>query len=969
MHPAEEGAYRGPNGAGWIQVWKEEFRLSKKLKLFGLLALTVVLAAGVAWAASKLVVLPAGSDSDLEVKSTDEDNVITGNGTFVANITQDNGGKEALKLEAAEGNTVTIAPKTGNTIKEGVPKLQVLVNAADDATGTVVMKASNGDNPTNADYTLYNEGTLLVKGVLGVTNSNSLGEGFIAVEGGTNLAKAPIFRVAGANAVTFGNPDPAGLVTHQPFFLAWKAVAGAEEKQLRFVKFDIPHTSASSQGLILRHGLDQREYSTAYITPRIAADTYAEFKAKALDNHYVRLVKTGDGRLYVNGGIRGALSNGAEQLNPVDGAFHRGGTTVEGGVLEVMSEADANTHDHFRASLGRTWTMVGAYNGSELSYTNLESFKQQWGKFYNPLKVANNGKVKLNKSQFFTDFNIDEKATFQADDYTLASSGGKNSYPQIAVVLGERDSYAKGLLTGEFDLVLNSVRANELTGSNGRPSDDDKDNRITKKGYAVLYIENESNTIGAERETEIAEGVLEIAGAKSIGGGQVDVGASEKRGFGTEERGVFAASKSFRLPNTTLVHTKGMLAAEAGTELSFKNVTIHNRTDEGPDGSTINPRKGEDAKYFWSGTVTFGPVSGDEGDYFFEGTIRNPSIVTINKGVWQLNSYPSMDVAQVVNKENPYASVTINPDNATLSLGDGARDFSKYMTLTVNDDSRIRVVLNADDIAGSRADAMGKNPVFHVRLLDVSGTVRAIGAGQENRDHRLEIQLDASKIGNAIKAGWVKVFNADDAIKWNDLHFLREQSSTHYEDYAKVRVTWSDTSDLPADTKAVAHLDENSNTILIQFGANVTDPVNPNKPTPQPETPKLTATVTPASGTTVKPGTDVVFEVKDWKYEGKDVEVENVKWMLNGEDKTADVKSGKLTAKAGANGTKLELKVTANVKGDAEKKAELASTVTVSDGSTPTPPSDKKSSGGGCDAGFGGLALALAAAFLLKRKA
>ena len=938
--------------------------MNKKLKLFGLLALTVALTAGVAWAFST-VVLPAQSNDPLTL-ATGEANIVTGNGTHVGGITGAAAPHvEALRLEAAADNTVTIAPKENmKLLQNGANKMQVVINNADDATGTVIIKASNADDPKAGNNTKYEGGTALEKGVLGVTNSNSLGQAWVAILG--DPKNNPIFRVAGANAVTFGNPDEDGAATKQPFFLGWLSdPAVAKDTDLRYVAFDVPQTSASNQGLILRHGLDQRVYEK--LVPQGGDDTFAKVETASTGTQYVRLVKTGNGRLYINGGIRGALSNATEIDKAFDGAFHRGGTTVEGGVLEVMSEADANTHDHFRASLGRTWTTTTGYNGSANAYANLKSFKLQWGNFYNPLKVANDGKVKLNKSQFFTDFNIDEKATFQADEYTLASGGGKNSYPQIAVVLGERDSYAKGLLTGEFDLVLNSVRANELTGSNGRPSDDDKDNRITKKGYAVLYIENESNTIGAERETEIAEGVLEIAGAKSIGGGQVDVGASEKRGFGTEERGVFAASKSFRLPNTTLVHTKGMLAAEAGTELSFKNVTIHNRTDEGPDGSTINPRKGEDAKYFWSGTVTFGPVSGDEGDYFFEGTIRNPSIVTINKGVWQLNSYPSMDVAQVVNKENPYASVTINPDNATLSLGDGARDFSKYMTLTVNDDSRIRVVLNADDIAGSRADAMGKNPVFHVRLLDVSGTDRPIGAGQENRDHRLEIQLDASKIGNAIKAGWVKVFNADDAIKWNDLHFLREQSSTHYEDYAKVRVTWSDTSDLPADTKAVAHLDENSNTILIQFGANVTDPVNPNKPTPQPETPKLEAPLT-SSASTVKPGADVTFTLGKWTYDGKDVEVENVKWMLDGVDKTADVdKDGKLTVKAGANGTKLELKVTANVKGQADKMATLTSTVTVSDGSTP--PSDTKSSGGGCDAGFGVLGLALAAAFLLKRKA
>lgn len=936
--------------------------MSKKLKLFGLLALTVALAAGVAWAFD-LVVLPAGSDVDQAMVVT-KSNTITGNGTFVGGITGVNA-IEALKLQAAVDNTVTIAPKATKKITEdGAQALQVIVNkvpftgvATEDAAGTVIMKGANADNPDASNYTKYTGGTVLEQGVLGVTNSNSLGQAWIGVVGYPDEKKAPVFRAQGTNAVTFGNVDEGGTATKQPFFLGWVAVPGADAKNLRFVEFDVPQTSASNQGLSLRHGLDQRDYVKPTINPA-AADAYATVTTEAANDHYVRLVKTGNGRLYINGGIRGALSGATDIDKAFDGAFHRGGTTVKGGVLEVMSEADANVHDHFRASLGKTW---GGVQGSSNDYANLKSFVGKWAKYYNPLWVTNDGKVKLNKSQFFTDFNIDEKATFQADDYTLASSP-KNSYPQIAVTLAQKDSYARGLLTGDFDLVLNSVKDDELAAGHRRPADDEIDKRIQKKGYAVLFIENENNTIGAERETEVAEGVLEIAGAKSIGGGQVDVGASDKRGFVTAERGVFAASKSFRLPNTTLVHTKGMLAAEAGTELSFKNVTIHNLTSEGDEGSVINPEKGSDPKYFWSGTVTFGPTAVDSGDYFFEGTVRNPSIVKINKGVWQLNSYPSMDVAQIVSKENPYASVTISADNATLSLGDGARDFSKYMTLTVNDDSRIRMVLNSDDIAATRADAMGKDPVFKVRLLDVSGTGRPIGAGETNRDRRLNIQLDASKIGNTIKSGWVKVFNADDAIKWNDLHFLRENSNVNYEDYAKVRIGWSNTSDLTENTKAVAHLDENSNTILIEFGANVTDPVNPNKPTPPAED-KLTTTLTP-SATSVAPGAEVIVTLGEWTYKGASADVVSEDVTVTGGTIKTPLAGKKVVLTAGAEGT-MTVTATSVLKSDPKVPGKGTTSITVTKGGS----GKKSSSGGGCDAGFGGLALALAAAFLLKRKA
>ena len=69
------------------------------------------------------------------------------------------------------------------------------------------------------------------------------------------------------------------------------------------------------------------------------------------------------------------------------------------------------------------------------------------------------------------------------------------------------------------------------------------------------------------------------------------------------------------------------------------------------------------------------------------------------------------------------------------------------MNLWVTDDSRINVVLNDSDIASSRADAMGKAPVFQAHEIDYTG----LGAGQKDRDRRLVIQLDTStsKIGRA----------------------------------------------------------------------------------------------------------------------------------------------------------------------------------------------------------------------------
>lgn len=608
---------------------------------------------------------------------------------------------------------------------------------------------------------------------------------------------------------------------------------------------------------------------------------------------------------------------------------------------------------------------------------------------YNPLWVQNDAKVMVNRSQFFSDFNIAKAATFHVDEYTLK---GTNYNPQVTVTLDGNDSLADGLLEGKFDLVLASNAA-AARPANTHP----QSGAINSPAQAIFFINKPENKIFAEGETLVANGVLEIAGNKSIGGGQVTIGATGSvgtpdRGFLTPAPavglGTFAASKTFNLENVTVGQDRGAVAVERGETLSFKDITLNNTGIGGANSFRINPAdvalgagynniglgdpfvttpSGGLLPGNWTDTATveFGAASSADAKYSVAGVLRNPTRVDVERGVWHLNSFLSPTAAQAAAGDTPFMHVYVWP-TAVLSLAKDVNDFSPYMDLKVTDDSRIRVVLRDSDIAATRADAMGKDPVFQAHHIDYSG----LGSGAQNKDRRLAIQLDPTQLTDkALKKGWVKLVFSPDARNWNHLHYLREYTpNLTYEDYAKVRITWTTKSDIVKN--AVAHVDQNSYTILLEVGTDVTDPVNPDKPTPQPETPKLTAIVTPASGTTVKPGADVVFEVKDWKYEGKDVEVENVKWMLNGENKTADVKGGKLTAKAGANGTKLELKVTANVKGDAKKTGELSSTVTVSDGTTPTPPSDKKSSsGGGCDAGFGGLALVLAAAFLLKKKA
>ena len=72
----------------------------------------------------------------------------------------------------------------------------------------------------------------------------------------------------------------------------------------------------------------------------------------------------------------------------------------------------------------------------------------------------------------------------------------------------------------------------------------------------------------------------------------------------------------------------------------------------------------------------------------------------------------------------------------------------------------------------------------------------------------------------------------------------------------------------------------------------------------------------------------------------------------------------KVVLTAGAEGT-MTVTATSVLKSDPKVTGKGTTSITVTKGGS----GKKSSSGGGCDAGFGGLALALAAAFLLKRKA
>lgn len=942
--------------------------MSKKLKLFGLLALTLALAAGVAWAFAP-VTLNGNSVGPQTISNVLNGNVIEGNGTQMHSV-NGNADVQAVRLRALKGNTVTLAPVNTTALPNQVfqqiaapNNVQVLVNDGMDEPGTVVMSASNGNAPTAAaNMTNYRGGTVLYGGTLGVTHNNALGLSWVGAVANPVMADSPVFRVQDVDVLQLGVNAPDGTTpTVQPFFMFIDNATAADQNRLTYVTFEAPNVVDNLQGLRLHHGLAQRTDSV-FTDGNGAADTPVAPAALGGNGGFARLIKTGKGMMWINGDTSALNANEGASTAAVDGAYHRGGTVVREGTLQMDGGNAAVPNDHFRGALGRIWN---SHSNVALVPVTPYDARQYFenvrlaGALYNPLWIEGEARVIVNRSQFFSDFNVASGAVFQSNSYTLA---GTNYNPQIAVTLDRKDSKVDGLLEGNLDLVVFSTNPAATDRPNNHAQDPALSGATAANGQAILYVNNAENKIFAGGETLVADGVLEIAGAKSIGGGKVTVGAAgaADRGFTTASLATFAASKTFKLENTTFTKSGlAALAVERGETLSFKDITMDGTLTINPIDAGLGHARTATTALMpknWSGMVEFGAAASADAVYRAAGIKRNPTNVFVDRGTWQLNSFPVRTAAQVTNNEDPFMDVTL-VEGAALSLGKDVNDFSPYMDLTVNNDSRIRVVLRDSDIAATRADAMGKAPVFAARQINYN----AIGYGESARDRRLAIQLDPSQLtGSAIKQGWIKLVYSPDAVDWNALHFLRENSNVQYEDYAKVRITWTTTSDIVKS--AVAHLDENSYTILLEVGENVTNPVNPSKPTPPAED-KLTTTLTP-SATSVAPGAEVTVTLGDWTYKGASADVVSEDVTVTGGTIKTPLAGKKVVLTAGAEGT-MTVTATSVLKSDATVKGTATTSITVTKGGG----SGKKSdSSGGCDAGFGALALVAGAAFLLRRK-
>ena len=103
----------------------------------------------------------------------------------------------------------------------------------------------------------------------------------------------------------------------------------------------------------------------------------------------------------------------------------------------------------------------------------------------------------------------------------------------------------------------------------------------------------------------------------------------------------------------------------------------------------------------------------------------------------------------------------------------------------------------------------------------------------------------------------------------------------------------------------------------------------------------------------------------DWTYKGATVEVVSEDVTITSNAIKTPLSGKKVVLTAGAAEGTMTVTATATLKTDPSVKGTATANVTMTKGGDS---GKKSSSGGGCDAGFGALALVAGAAFLLRKK-
>ena len=807
-----------------------------KRKVLGWLALTGALAVGTAWATASVLEVPPGTTNgaDFTLTPTDDDgvfNTIRGGGRFEGAVKDESGRTRVLQLTAAGSGSLVVAPGAQKSIDgdAGNKTFQLLVSS--DAGRRVVVRGSNGDNPSEEEYrTHYSGGTLIRGGVLSAAN-DALGQGWVGILSAPYSANAPTLAADGPLPLTLGAARAEG----QPLLLFVESEDVGNER-LTYGILDAP----DQQELTLRHGLGQRQVRR----PRAMAqgDDLAEFEAFDNDFYgstsgkgFVRLVKTGKGTLTIDSDARTPnLANAGDkglEARALDGAHHLGGTDVREGSLIVRGGEFKVPGDHFRGSLGRVWA---SFQGSG-SLADTESFNRGLLRekalhtesnyvtchFYNPLWIRKGASVAVDRSQIFSQLNTEPDSTFEAKPYAV---GGQLHYPYVVVTLDGNDSHVDGLLKGQFHLVLDSRLGKR------HPRDFTFQNKDYSGRNLTLFLNNPKNKIFAEGETLVVNGVLELAGAGSIGGGKVTVGAiKEEDGFETGGGATLVAAKTLEVAGKAEVKFGGMLAAEQGQVLSFRDIAVntHKKLPSGKFQSgplTINSAITGGSQNL-SGAVEFG----GEGRRF---SWTSPLNIHVRGGELRLSGLPE----RTASGNEPLARINIGIGNRalarTFSLGRGVRDLSKNVELSLGKYSCIGVVPNDGDVAGTRAEAADRSPIFKAKTIDYYYL--------DGVDPRLTIQLDPSQLtARTLKKGWISLIGSVEAKEWKK---LRTRDKATGESFTKVRVSWLNASKdiVPGnaaseDASARVHLDDDKFTILLEVFEDVKAPENPvPQPNPNP---------------------------------------------------------------------------------------------------------------------------------------
>jgi Synergist-CTERM protein sorting domain-containing protein len=913
--------------------------------------------------------------------------------------------------------------------------------------GTVIVTGANANAPlwnagNNSVYNNGRLGTFVENGTFAVTHRNSLGLGGVALVGDDGVE--PVLTIRDTTDITFGQTEVGNRIGNQPLVLTRNLERTNPAATVRGI-VDIGGTTRSPQSLYFIDGLWQSvgglpAANQGYHTFAAAANqailevnanndprpgwplAIADANAQpGRPRYFATLVKRGLGTLYIGSDstkdhIPGVGGDTGSATGSYPGAAHFGGTEVEGGLLQVNGGTANNDVDRYKGSLGATWQsnardtyfantvyVTGVNDGWDAANPDVtirdvtngvandnpgDAVAPEVKALHNPLTLTGDGRVEVDRTQVFTFFRGTEGTAFRAKEFTQA---GESLTPEVHVRLAHQDSDFGGTLSGQFNLILDSMETFAPTGPTFYNAPAGGAN-LTNIAQARLTLGNADNDV--EGTTLVADGVLAVAGQGSIGSVSLQVGETAQGNTAaalarTEARSaatfVGLSSDVFTLPvrvestkngllvdgfnaaawaGTPIFARKGALAAERDTVTRYSDVTI-------AGGVEINPRSvyptfaydqdnftwlnEQDRLDTWIGVVQFGAVSPDV--YRLTGTTTNKDRFLVSNGTLFLGSYP----VGVAGNANPFGEIRIR-QSATLSIGDDVNDFSDYFDVAVEDNSRVRVIVHSGDITGSRIDALRGDALFKAREIDYT----LLGTGDHNADRRLTIQLDLATLEYSLKAGdWIKVITSDTSTEFNNLHRRTQTGTGAYEDYKKVRIVDEAFRDL--EDWAVADLDIDSHTILV----NVFKDFERTPETPPVVNPDFTfdaagvvATTSEISGTVAVTGAPVSLDVTFELFRGGVEQTTALATQIDATDSKGVAEYKFVPADAGL--TEFGAGTTFVVKASANGYESSTRSVPIPGGTTPPVGTGGSS---GCDAGFGAFALlAAAGAVTLLRK-